>query len=201
MTQAIKKRLIGTLFTAVFVLAFGPAYGDDVTEAINEGLQYYTNGEYTDAAGSLDYAAQLIRQKKGGELTGLLPEPLEGWKAEQGTSQAAGAAMLGGGVTAERKYDKGSSHITIRYITDSPMMQGVMMMFSNPMFAASDGGKLERIGGQKAIVKYDSSEKSGEIQIVIGNRFLITIEGREVAKEDLVAYAKVIDYKKLAALP
>ncbi len=201
MTYGTHRWLTGTLFTVILLAAFGPAYADDVTEAINEGLQYYNEGQYTDAAGSLDYAAQLIRQKKGGELTTLLPEPLGGWKAEEATSQSAGAAMLGGGVSAERKYQKGASRIEIQYVTDSPIMQGVMMMFSNPMFAASDGGKMERIAGQKTIVKYSASEKSGDIRIVVANRFLITIEGEDVTKEDLVAYAKAIDYKKLAALP
>ena len=164
-------------------------------------MQYYKDGQYTDAAGSLDYAAQLIRQKKGGELTSLLPEALKGWKADDATSQAAGAAMMGGGITVERSYHKGSSKVTIQVISDSPLMQGVMMMLSNPMFASSDGGRLERISGQKASVKYNENNERGDIKIVVANRFLITIEGRKVAKDDLKEYAKAIDYKKLAALP
>ena len=201
MTKGIPKWLPGTFVGAVFFVACGLVHADDVTDAINEGLQYYNSGEYTDAAGSLDYAAQLIRQKKGSDLTSLLPAPLAGWTAEEAVSQAAGAAMLGGGITAEREYHKGESRITIQFITDSPVMQSVMMMFVNPMFASSDGGKLERIGGQKAIVKYDASGKSGDIKIVVANRFLVTVEGREVPKDDLVAYVKAIDYKRMAAMP
>ena len=201
MTKEIARGIKVVLFAALFFAASGPAFADDVTDAINEAIQYYKDGQFTDAAGSLDYAAQLIRQKKGGELTSLLPKPLEGWNAEESSSQAAGAAMFGGGVTAEKKYSKGSSRITVQFITDSPVMQGVMMMFSNPMFASSDGGKLERVGGQKAIVKYNESDKRGDIKIVVAHRFLVTIEGREVTKEDLEGYAKAIDYKKLAALP
>jgi len=174
---------------------------DEVIKSINEGTEFYNNGEYAEAVTSLNYAVQLIQQKKGDVLTQLLPEPLDGWSAQAAESQSAGAAMFGGGITAQRQYSKGDSRMTIRIITDSPMMQGVMMMFSNPMFATSDGGRLERIGKQKAIVKYDESDKSGSLQMVVDNRFLIMVEGDSITHDDLLAYAGAIDLKKLAGLP
>ena len=178
-----------------------PAAADDVIDTINEALEAYKNGDYADAASSLDYASQLVKQKKGESLAALLPEPLDGWTAEEAESQAAGAAMFGGGVTASREYRKGDGQVSVQIVTDSPMLQGMMMMFSNPMFAASDGGKMERIKRQKAIVKYNSSGHSGTIQIVVANRFLVTVEGSGVSRDELVAWAEAIDYKKLAALP
>jgi hypothetical protein len=80
------------------------------------------------------------------------------------------------------------------------VLQGMMMMFTNPMMATVDGGKLEKIGGEKAIVKYNSGDKSGNINIVIASRFLVTVEGSSVSLEDLKAYAGAVDYKKLATL-
>jgi hypothetical protein len=177
------------------------AWADDVTDSINEGLQYYQQGQMAEAVQSLNYAVQLIQQKKGEGLVTLLPQPLDGWIAEDASSQAAGAAMLGGGVSAERRYTRESASVRVHVLTDSPMMQGVMMMFSNPMFATSDGGKLDKINGQKAIVKYDASGRDGDIKLVIANRFLVTVEGSDVSLEDLKAYAGAIDYQKLAALP
>jgi hypothetical protein len=194
--SSINKLKMGGVF--IVLMAFSVSgYADDIENSIKEALQYYENGEYKDAVESLNYASQLIQQKKGQGLESFLPEPLSGWTAQETRSQAASAAMFGGGVTAERKYSKGSSSITIKIITDSPLMQSMMMMFSNPMFATSDGGKLERIGRQKAIVKFDSSSKRGEIKIVVANRFLVLIEGGEVTKEDLKGYATAIDYEKL----
>jgi len=151
--------------------------------------------------GAIDYASQLIQQKKGEKLESMLPKPLDGWKAQEATSQAVGAAMMGGGLSAERSYSKESSTVDIQIITDSPIMQGMMMMFSNPMLAASDGGKLQKIGRQKAIVKYDAQNKSGDINVVVANRFLVTIEGRDVSAADLKAYAKAVDYDKLSDMP
>jgi hypothetical protein len=191
------------LCTLLTVFMFLPALAgaDDVTDSINEGLEYYQQGEHTSAVESLNYAAQLIQQMKGEGLESFLPAPLSGWTAEAASSQAAAAAMMGGGVTASRSFSKGSSSVDVQIITDSPMLQGMMMMFSNPMLATADGGKLEKINGQKAIVKYDAANNRGEIQIVVANRFFIAIDGNDVSKDDLKAYAKGIDFKKLAALP
>ncbi len=176
------------------------AYADDIEDSINEALEYYKEGSYSDAIASLEYASQLIKQNKAEDMTAYLPAPLDGWKAEQANSQAAGAGMFGGGVSVERRYSKGASSVSIQIITDSPMMQGVMMMFSNPMFASSEGGKLEKVGKQKAIVKYDPSDKSGDIKLVIASKFFIMIEGRNVEKKDLKAYAEGINYDKLESM-
>ena len=108
--------------------------------------------------------------------------------------------MFGGGITAERKYVKGKNNVSIEIVADSPMMQSVMMMFSNPMYATSDGGKLEKIKRQKAIVKFDAENDRGDIKIVVANRFLVTIKGNKTTLADLKAYAEAIDYKKLKSL-
>lgn len=177
------------------------AVADDVTDYINEALQYYNEGQYSEAVSSLNFAEQLIQQKKSSGLEAFLPEPLKGWNAESATSQAAGSAMLGGGISAERQYTKGESYIQIQILADSPMLQGVLMMMSNPMFATSDGGKLERIGKQKAIVKFDAGNKEGDIQIVVANRFMVSIDGQGVSKKEMTDYANAIDYDKMAQLP
>lgn len=193
------------LVSAVFLFAAfafsAPAIADDVTDYINEALEYYKDGQYSEAVSSLNFAEQLIQQKKSSGLEAFLPEPLKGWNAEAATSQAANSAMLGGGISAERRYSKGESSIRIEIMADSPMLQGVMMMMSNPMFATSDGGKMERIGKQKAIVKFDPNNKEGDIRIVAANRFMVTIEGQGITDNELKDYAKAIDYDKLSQLP
>ena len=121
---------------------------DDVTDSIDEAVKAYKAGDFSVAAQSLDAAAQLVRQKRGEQFKALLPEAPKGWTAEEATLQSAGAAMFGGGVSVERHYAKGDASMTVKVITDSPILQGVMMMMGNPMFANADGGKLERIKGQ-----------------------------------------------------
>ena len=177
------------------------ALADDVTDYIDEALKFYKDGKFTEAVDSLNFAEQLIQQKKSAGLEAFLPEPLKGWTAEAATSQAAGNAMMGGGISAERSYTKGDSSVKINIVADSPLLQGVMMMMGNPMFAASDGGKVERIGGQKAVIKYTPADKNGDIKIVVANRFLVTVEGNGITDADLKEYAKAIDYTKMATLP
>jgi hypothetical protein len=174
------------------------AAADEVEDAIQEGLAAYKSDDYSGAASALDYAAQLIRQKKGGELESVFPEALSGWTAEDASSEGTAAAMFGGGVTAARDYRRNDDSISIRLVTDSPLLQGVMMMLANPSFALADGGKLERIKGQKGIVKYDADNRSGDINLVVDNRVLITVEGNGVGRDELLAYAQAIDFDKLA---
>lgn len=196
------KRIGVLLVFPMIIFGFSTtALADDVEDYINEALKYYKDGQYTEAVTSLNFAGQMIQQKKSSGLEGFLPAPLSGWKAEAATSQAAAAAMMGGGISAEREYNKGDSSIRIQIMADSPMLQSVMMMISNPMFATADGGKMERIGKQNAIVKFDAADKTGDIQLVAANRFMVSIEGDNISVKDLKDYAAAIDYDKLATLP
>ncbi len=176
------------------------AFGDDVTDTVEEAMEAYKKGEYKKASEDLSYALEVINQKKGKNLRAYLPEPLSGWTADDAESQTVGTAMFGGGTMINRSYHKGNASVKIEMIMDSPMLQGVAMMFSNPMIATSDGGELVRIKREKAIVKYKTKDKSGEITMVVANRIMITVKGYDISKDDLMAYAEAIDINKLKEL-
>jgi len=201
MTHFVKTlKTLAVCTLAVFAFS-ATAFADEITDYMDEALKFYKDGKFTEAVDSLNFAEQLIQQKKSAGLEAFLPEALKGWTAEKATNTAAGNAMMGGGISAERSYTKGDSSVKVNIVADSPLLQGVMMMMGNPMFAASDGGKVERIGGQKAVIKYNADNKNGDIKIVVANRFLVTVEGNGVTDADLKDYAKAIDYTKLATLP
>ncbi len=184
------------------ILSSGPAAADEVADSITQGLDQYQKGRYAEAMSSLNFASQKIGQIKVESMKVLIPKPLSGWTADDVVSQAAGAAMFGGGLSAEGRYRKGDQgDVTVRIVTDSPLLQSMMMVIGNPMFASSSGGKLEKISNQTAIVKYDASNKQGDINIVVAGRVLVTVEGSDVSQEDIMAYAKAVDYDKIAALP
>lgn len=193
-----KKMMVVPMILALFSIVVN---ADDVVDTLNEAIKSYENGEYGAAAEDINYALQLIQQKKSKGLEAYLPEPLSGWNAKKAKSQTAGAAMFGGGISTSREYTKGSSRVHIEIITDSPLMQSMMGLFANPMFAASDGGKLERINREKAIVKYNEERQRGDITIVVARRFLVKVEGQKVSLEELKAYAKAINFRKLKNLP
>lgn len=195
--KAILSRTFLPLFVSSLLLG-GALRADDVTDSIDEAIKAYKANDFAAAAQSLDAAAQLVRQKRSDQFKAVLPDAPSGWTAEDATSQSAGAAMFGGGISAERHYTKGDSSVTVKLITDSPLMQAVVMMMGNPMFANADGGKLERIKGQKAIFK--NKDGSGSVNVVVNGSMLVQIEGSDVKDADLRAFAEAIDYAKLGGM-
>ncbi|HPE59360.1 MAG: hypothetical protein KDI15_12635 [Thiothrix sp.] len=183
------------VFMAAF-LAVLPvsSMADEVTDSIKEATDAYEQGDHTGAIENLNYAVQLIQQQKGKALESLLPAAPDGWTAGDAESTAVGAAMFGGGVTAERRYTKGDSSISVQIVTDSPMLQGMMALFTNPMFASSSGGKMEKVAGQKVISSYDSTKQGGDYKIAVANRFLVTVTGDKVSKDEMDAFVEGIDF-------
>jgi hypothetical protein len=192
----MKKMAAGIAMAAVIVTG---SAADDVLDTIDDAVAAYKSGNYSQAVEDLNYASELIRQKKGENLKDYLPAPLAGWKASEAESQTASTAMMGGGTVVQRRYTKGDSSVEVQIITDSPMMQTVAMMIGNPMFMGG-GGKMTRINRQKAIIEYDKQQHSGQIQMVAGEKYLIIVSGDNVSEDDLQAYAKAIDVKKLNSL-
>jgi hypothetical protein len=205
MDKEVKMLRMSKVFHVCFIVLFlgtlcitpDIVFADEITDSIGEAMEYYKENNYVEAANSLDYASQLIRQKRSGNLEALLPEPLAGWSGEDVKSQAAGPGYLGGMISAKRNYTKDNSSVTIEIITDSPALQSMVMLFSNPAYASADGGKLTKIKRQKAIIKYNPSQKNGEINIVVEKQYLVSVKGRDINENDLVDYASAIDYKKL----
>ncbi len=193
------KTILRTGLSVLALVTAATVRADDVTDSIEEALKAYKDKDYATASQSLETATQLIKQRRGEALTGFFPKPPSGWTAGEPTSEAAAAAFFGGGITAEREYSKGDAVITVKFLSDSPLMQGVMMMMGNPMFASADGGKLERIKGQRAIVKYAAADKSGSINIAVGGTLLVQIDGGDCTAADLRALAEAIDYAALTA--
>ncbi len=171
---------------------------DDVLTTIDEAVKQYKAGDFAGAASNLDYASQLVRQKKSERMKDLLPEPLTGWQGKAANAQTLGAAVFGGGVTVSRDYTKGDGLVSIEIVSDSPVLQSVMMMLNNPMFAGASGGSLKTIKGQRAIIKYDDGAHSGDINIVVAGRFMVRVKGSRVDQQILIGYAEAIDFASLA---
>ena len=172
------------------------AFADEIMLSIDEAAKYYKDGRYSAALESLDYASQLMRQKRADTLETFLPEALPGWKGQDVSSESVGPAMLGGMFSAQRTYLKDTSRITVS-ITDSPAFQSIMKMFSTLMLSATGSGRLKRIKGQKANIRYDADRREGEITVMVADQCMVTVKGKNVSKDELLSYASVVDYDKL----
>jgi len=184
-----------TLAMALFLGA--PAHADDVTDQMDEALKAYEKGDYNTAITALDAASTLIRQKKAETVTRLLPEAPAGWEADEATSSVAGSGMFGGGINAERAYrrkvEDRSEQVKISIMTDSPLLQTMSMMFSNPMFMGQEN-KLVVVGGQKAI----ANERDKSLTAMIANKVLVKVDGQaQTTLDDLKLFFKSIDFKAI----
>lgn len=168
----------------------------EIQQAISEGTQAYESGQLSQAASQFDYAATLIRQQHADALGDLFPEPLSGWTAGKADTQAGSAAFFGGGITASREYRQGDTRLQISITKDSPLLQSMGMLFSNPSMASMGGYKQKRIHGQAAMYKIE--ERNQELQMLIGNNILIQLEGRGIGEEELLAYAEALDIEAIS---
>ena len=97
-------------------------------------------------------------------------------------------------------YTMGDSRIEISVVSNSPVMQSYMMMFSNPMMLAGQGD-LVKIDRFKGLRKFDTATGNGDLNIVVANKILVTIEGLRLASEKILTmFAELIDYAKLESL-
>ncbi|MEH8019855.1 hypothetical protein [Rheinheimera metallidurans] len=190
--KTLHKTLLISGLTALLSM---PASADDIDDAIATATKHYKAGELSQAIAQLDYASTLIRQEKGEQVKKVFPAPPSGWKADEASSDVAGAAMFGGGINASRAYYNDNSRIEIQLMMDSPMLQAFSMMLSNPSMIAMSGGKLTKIQGIQAVQKIDGD--SVEIQFVTPSGAMVTLSGDKAAQSTLLELANAIDLKKL----
>jgi hypothetical protein len=140
------------------------------------------------------------------DLKALLPATLDGMKRTNASGEKSGAM----GMTiafAEGTYEAdGGGNIHIK-ISDNGGMGG-LMAFAQAGWAASEIDResdtgFERTttyGQNKAHEQYDNSGKSGKVEILVGGRFMVEVNGLNVAWEAIQAAAKKVDLVKLAAV-
>lgn len=162
------------------------------------GVTALQNNQYGSAATEFSYAAQYAKQLKGYGLAEFLPDAADGWTAENLEVVSAGAAMFGGGTTVEQDYVNAESTVKIRILTDSPLMQSVMMMLNNPMIMMGSNQKTETvmINNQRAMVETKSDGKA-TVSLPYNGIYLLQGEG---PKDDVVAYMNNIDFQGLSAV-
>lgn len=137
------------------------------------------------------------------ELKNLLPGDLPGMKRTEATGERAGAMGMMV-ATAKGRYsnDQGSS-VTVN-ITDIGSMTGLAGMAAaawatTEIDRESDGGyeKTTKFNGYKALEKYNNGSKSGEISVLVGDRFIVAAEGNGVDMNALKGTIGKVDLDKL----
>ncbi len=106
----------------------------------------------------------------------------------------------------EADYRKGDANVDVR-IVDTGMAQMLVAPWSMMIAAgyskeSSDGyEKATTIGGNPAVEKWSKRDNRGELNILVGKRFMITVEGRDLSGiQDVQAFASAMDFAAIAAL-
>jgi len=136
-------------------------------------------------------------------LKGALPT-VDGWtmdapEAERMTSPIAYSQV-------ETQYKKGESEIELRVVDTgyAQMLIAPWSMFLASGYSKETGDGYEKstsVGGNPGFEKWDTSSKRGELNIFVGKRFMVTIEGRDLADTKVLhEFASKVDFGKVAAL-
>jgi hypothetical protein len=77
-----------------------------------------------------------------------------------------------------------------------------MMLAAGYSSETSDGyEKAISINGNPAVEKWDAKSKDGELNILVGNRFMVTLDGRELSDvKELHTFASAMNLGSIAAL-
>jgi hypothetical protein len=217
--MAMKRVPIVGLGLAVAVAACGKSKEEKQAEQAAQAAQAGQTAQTAagEAAKGLEQMAKGLEAMAGGgksdqkavdpvsfrDLIAMMPD-LEGWEKQKPTGEKMTSPFAYS--TAEADYRKGDARIQVK-MTDSGFNQLLLTPYA--MFLAtgyeketSDGyEKSTTVNGQPGWEKWDSSSKDGELNALVGKRFLVQIEGRQVDDTKVLhAVANKIDMGKLAAL-
>lgn len=137
------------------------------------------------------------------DMQALFPE-VDGWQKAKPTGEKMSTPFSYS--QAQVQYTKGESHIDVKMI-DSGFNQLLLTPYAMFLTAGyeketSDGyEKSTKVNGQPGWEKWDESSKDGELNALVGKRFLVQIEGRRIDDTKVLHnLAGKIDMAKLAAL-
>lgn len=142
------------------------------------------------------------------ELKALLPADLPGMKR----TNAGGEKNVAMGMTiatAEGQYqsttnDGATLHIKITDMGGTGAIGGFMQYgWASMEVDKEDDNGYERsttIGGNKALEKYNSQDKRGEIQVLVNKHFTVEVSGYNVTMDQIKGAVAKIDLAKLGAL-
>jgi hypothetical protein len=179
--------------TAVSLAA--PLHADEITDQIEAARESYEGGELRAAIQGLQFAVAGIQEKVNLSLLQLLPEPLEGWKAEEPQATSSGmAAMITGTNLTRHYYRDDGADLDITITADSPFLSMMTMMLSNPMMLQTDpANRVYTHAGRRGMIKHDKDADTWEVSLMGKNNVLIQVSGSRTDKETVEAYVKAMD--------
>ncbi|MGH8713077.1 MAG: Yip1 family protein, partial [Casimicrobiaceae bacterium] len=138
------------------------------------------------------------------KLKEMLPDTLAGMKRGEASGQS-GEAMGIKGSSATARYTDGAGAALNLDITDMGSLSGLAGLasrFDPSMEKETDTGyeRTRKVNGQIVHERYDRRSKSGEISIILAERFNVEVRGNGVDAATLQRAIKQIDIARIVAL-
>jgi hypothetical protein len=213
----MKHGLIVGIALSVAVAACGGSKEETKTEEAAQQAADSAEKGAAEAAKGLEEMAKGLQAMAGGgnadqkpvdpvsfrDMMALFPD-IDGWEKQKPTGERMAQPFPFS--TAEVAYTKGDSRLQIK-MTDSGFNQMLIMPYSMFLQAGyeketSDGyEKSTTVSGQPGWEKWSDSAKDGELNALVGKRFVVQIEGDHIDDTKVLhEVAGKIDMGKLATL-
>lgn len=166
---------------------------DNIGDAINEAVN--------DALGNDGEAKEVVAYQK---LKDLMPNKVLGMSRSNLEGQKTGMSGMNFS-TASATYEEGNQEVTVNIMDagGSALVLSGLAMWANMEFEReSDDGyeRTTKIDGHKAFEQYDKNSKSGQVSVLVDNRFVVNIEGNNVGEKDLRKVLDDINLRRLSNL-
>jgi len=151
-------------------------------------------------------AAKPLEAVHFSKIVPLLPAPPDGWKAPEpdGSTMDMGGFKM---TTVGRTYTKGDgddapsvSLNIIDYAGNKPFYDATTAAWNISQETPTGYVKSVKVGEYPGFETYDKGGKSGQLWVVVAQRFFVHVETTNLEPAELQTWMKVIDLKKLAAL-
>jgi len=197
----------------IAALAFGLLAACARKEKTSEGKELSKNpiaalGQISDAAKKAADAAKEASEMKPVDpvsfnaLLPLLPAAPAGWTAEEPKGETTSA--MGFKISeVERSYTKGDERLHVKIVDgayNSFIYAGVTMAAQFSRESTEGYEKGVTIDGNPGVEKWSKESRRGELTVVVGKRFLVTVDASPVEADFARTVFGSIDQAKLASL-
>lgn len=216
----MKKSYLSIILLSTLILLWGCGKsGENEPADENKNETSESSGEKTGIKGLDDFVDNMKEMEKNmkegkavevvdfRELKALLPEEVEGMKRTNATGEKNSA--MGFKVSqAEGDYqtEDGFNSLDIQ-IVDMGNMSGLAGLATWGWTIAEVDKETEtgyerttKYQGHKAFEKYDNEYKNGSIEVLVAERFMVSVHGNNVPMETIKSALEDVDLGKLAGM-
>ncbi len=190
--------VLGLLATAP---AAEPPKPSPFEDALREAVKSYRDGEIEEAASALDQARAILDKAKADRVRDALPDPPEGWSADEMTTEDV-PAQFGGGKVAKKLYKQKSAQteVLLEIYHGSSFIKLLRGLYASDEVAKSQDFEIKRAGGEQVLVK-QLENHNWEVIHPFEDDLMIKLTGRDGAEPAMMLrLIREVDRRSLRSL-